>query len=448
MSKLAQRSLPVVIGASYNIEKPTGPDDNPNERLIREAKKKAVEYYGNNGRTVSSKIYRIILKPGTIPGVPVEVDLNKNLIPVYGVVPTFMLEVMRLTRLTDRIAAVGSDDVGLYVEAYKDFRRMGGHGLDDRVTWAFEGTNLSLFNTVARGISALNLKEREQFLFTTGDVPFADFREQLYDDDIEKGGMVIDFCGKKSIWGNEPELFPRNWYQIILQGMQTTYVKEPNAFVFVNDPRILDMIGLFYREKRTKGVTQGEEFMDEITTHIQQFFPQGRDPKEIIRFIECSLRTGIIYLAQKRPENSKIPGLYLSGQISTLGNRLLGYPMVFKAEHSDPMMLRDIDGFHDVGYYLMLMQEAASKYGSMENAIKNLLPFGDEVIAFNEYLLSRGIPDRVPLIKYFPQIMNYYCDRLGIGRFYEGDRPVWQVLPNEDIQGSIAFLENRTAQSR
>ncbi|NTV24537.1 MAG: hypothetical protein HGA85_09335, partial [Nanoarchaeota archaeon] len=298
--------LPVVIGASYNKERKKDANDDPLQRSIEESLEKSRIYYSKNGRTNFNKILRFAdVVPGTIEGIGVPIDVNKNNFPIYGQVSSFMFEVIRLMGLTERVAVVGSEEVGIQVEAYKAFRRQQGDNLDGRLVFAHEGERLSLLNTVLSGAYALKLGEKEQFLFTTGDVPFADYRQHLTDHDLEKGGMIIDFCGYRPIWGDKEPLFPRNWYQIILQGEDTTYVKEPNAFVFVNDRRILDTIDIFYREKRSQGVTGGQDFFADIKEYFSQF-PEMKNPLNWLRIAGVAA-------AQVRPSKLKaVPGVYLS----------------------------------------------------------------------------------------------------------------------------------------
>ncbi len=426
-------TLPVIIGASYDFDKRSLDD------YFQETTAKSHTYY-NNSEWESSKIYRHLLKAGTIEGVEADIDVNKNNFPIYGYVSSFMLELMHIVKIASQVAVVGSHEVEIQVEAYRSFLiERGEKTIADKIVFIHEGNKLSLNSTINKGSKALKLKKGEKFIFSTGDIPFASYADHLNDPESSSFDFVIDLCAKQVIFPDGNELFPRNYYQKFPIEERFVDVKEPNIMQLVYDNKILNVTKAFFQKKRSNGVVGKKKFWIGLGANYLKNYPLT-----LLRLFNKEFReeikNGILTVKENLMKNHQ----YSPETISPLVKKLTGYSMKLKAEHKDPFMLKDIDGWQDLFYYLRIMDSASqeSAYGS--NAIKMLLPFGEEVVAFDNYLRQINIEQTVPILKHMPKVAQFYAEKLGLGDVYHVDKLVVKTHPKENIQASIDYLIKRT----
>lgn len=317
------------------------------------------------------------------------IDENKFLMPFCRQlkVPVMVPQVLNALENGLNVTVAGSTDIGVVVNFIKDIFPE----YKPRLAWAHEGRyNLSLANSITRGIAEAKrngLGNDEHFWWVPLDVPFFHaVQGMVTDKDALRYKCVVDFNSKEVIFGDKPELFPRNYYHK-LQKTDGTVVsfKESNAYALSAD---LDFgfVNKLYSNRHAGSMGPGFVARNLVPRIIRDIFSDG----------------GLERLAlMMRPLVSNLPKLRKSAgrivYVQTLES--LGYPVFYtpikvKAEHTDPFRMKDIDAWHDLWFYHHLVDHAEQKYGSLARGLDAIHPMGERIIYFNERAgaLAKGIP--------------------------------------------------------
>lgn len=363
-----------------------------------------------------------------------EIDENKFLMPIYGTMPVIAFQLTYCGSLGLETAVIGSKEVGRVVEAVKE-----GLNLDERIKWVDEGEQLSIKNSISKGYESLEVKANETLGFFAGDVPFAfDFLHSLYDKDLENNVAVIDFNSKQQMF-KEEAFIPRNYYQILTDGINEHEIKEPNLWWFSNEAinNFISAGGEAYKNRQNGGMTLKQTlFM--CGKRLLKDLP--RMPWPVVGDL---ISTSNIALKRIFGSNERLKGTYRLAE--HLGTYVFEGPVKVKTEHDDPWRMKDIDARHDLWYYNKLVREAMyHKKTDSFSGLEYINPFAKEIGKLEG--IMKEVSQEIPILGNFAEEENKRSVYLKMKHppFNKDGQFMGKIDPAENTTKGIHDLVDRT----
>ncbi|MBI5390093.1 hypothetical protein HZB02_01255 [Candidatus Woesearchaeota archaeon] len=413
MLEEAIHDLPVrhlVMSASHNItQKP--------QRQVDEGIIASAEKYRSRGDMVSYKFQRVA---------GAQIDELKFLMPLWKDVPLLAHQVISAITHDLTVSVVGSKDVGLVVGAIQDYFKLN----DRRLRFVDEGQQTSLANSLTRGRDALDLSDNHFFYFVPLDLPFFfRLRPMLDDEDAAHHIAVVDVNARERIFTGAGELFPRNYYWDLItsngDGEVTYSIKEPNPIGFSGSiafDRFFRTIDHMYAHR------QGGDFgIDALIQHITRNMVQH--PVQALRSISSggARQLNDLYAWWKQGKRLTLH----AEQLEQLGYFLQMAPIRIKAEHQDPFRLKDVDAWHDLFDYALVIRYNGGLQGIHAHATL--------IEGFQRPMES--LKKEIPLLRNFPAYANERARQLGMPLPYgKHQQLIAQPSCGTDIPGTVALL--------
>lgn len=362
------------------------------------------------------------------------VDENKFLMELDDNLLVMVPQLFKYVGLGLRVNVVGSKEVGIVVDTFKEFclskynfkpdiklvpegetsssRGMlwsAGYAVIDNIVnplnKMFTGKplvkgnlrkvkkyKLSLSTSMKESMKLDELSPLEMAAFSPLDVPCAtNDIEQMLDKDLDNYNFLMHLNPQKSTFYKGQKLFTRNFYTYLInENNQQVWCKEPQLYLISREALpIVTFLGDVFYGNRQKGQLSIKKAM--------------LSPFKDVSFIRKML-------FDKNGSKAKWGLHYFIAE--TLGYFILGgHPVRLKAKHNDPFLLRDIDAVHDLNYYRALVKHAKDT-GRDYDGLEDLFLFGKQVCEFKEYV--KGIRGNIGVLKDFgdnEKVMSYHEKR-------------------------------------
>lgn len=397
-----------VMSASHNRT-------NKSQREVdKEIIKSAEEYRKRGAECISYKFKRVEEAP---------VDELKFLMPIYKDIPVLAFQITYAVMQGIKVAVVGSNEVGMVVDALKDYLPI----QKENLIFVHEGEKLSLGNSIKRGARALNLKKNDFFWFVPLDMPFFyNYMDMLYDEDIRYNAVVADFNAKEKVFEDIPELFPRNYYWIMIDNGNKYTIKEPAVFGFSKNMDLFHIANEVY-DKRESGKFGAKNVFALVFKNIL------KHPLATAERLTMPDLIDILKAFLQRVFKCKRTSFY-STTAEHFGYFLNMAPIKCKAEHRDPFRIKDIDAWHDLWYYALAIKK--------NNGLEGIVPYAQLLEGFDEVM--QKIKNDIGVLRNFPEYANQRAKALRMEKlpFAKGELAV-EPAKGENLEATIQALHKQ-----
>lgn len=377
------------------------------------------------------------------------IEENKFLLPIgrsekLKYVPIMALQIINDSETGISGPIVGSEQVGAVVN---QLRKCFDH-YNDKIVWTHEGEKLSLANSITKGVKSafdeFSMNKDDFFYFVPLDIPlFYDLEDLLIDNDIKKASCILDFNAKESIFAETPQIFLRNYYHTFINdNKEIFHIKEPNVYGF-SAGLDFEIVNEFYNRRQNGGLNVGSILKivgNNLAKGLYCNMEKGRVEQAVIGVID--LISEFINYKTGYNKEIKITKKTLEG----IGYYVFNKPIIVKAQHQDPFRLRDIDAWHDLKYYWIVLEQVKKQNpNSPYDGLETIYPHARQVIEFNDSM--KEIKENIPILSNFSeyakerfQTLNDLLPGLKLPNSFEE----WVEQgpePGEDIKATVEVLK-------
>lgn len=283
-------------------------------------------------------------------------------------------------------------------------------------------------------------------VLTTGDAPYINNFDPIASEPLDNKDIIYDLNSKENIWGipgddPNPGPFPRFYHWKVKvkndEGKEEIKsVKETQAFK-AKIWTVSELAKEGYESRKSEtggwiGFFRKAIWKKEYRYYVIKYLLKN-EPKLSYRVIDSLAR---LYLRGKYEDIKKKFGLetYRSAYekintklyipkietVNHLFSRALNFNVDLRVENKNPGLLEDVDSLEDLFCLEMFLKNALKK--------TDISIHHDALNELEKYAMPK-LKKKVNLYHDFPQVLNWFCSKMGLQPFYLGDYVNERLFP-------------------